>query len=340
MMTTYTPMTAMTMTGKAQWQEATAVIRAAQSVVVVTHISPDGDAIGSALGLANALREMGKQVTVANDDGVPDFVQFLPGADSIVETLGKGAWEVMISTDASDELRTGKAGEYARASSKTVINLDHHITNTMFGDIHLVVPAAVSATEIVFDWWKYAGHPLSYDVALPLMTGLVTDTIGFRISTVTARTLAIAQELMQTGVSLAMVTARTLDSKSFKTVNLWKHVMPSIELDGQVIQATVRQEDIAQAGLDEMTDGGLVSFLNTVNEANVAVVFKEQTGNRVELSIRSKPGFDVSGVAYALGGGGHKQAAGATVPGTLDEVRTRILALLQEVAANGKVQPG
>jgi phosphoesterase RecJ-like protein len=328
-------------TTQPQWNAATNAIRAAHTVLVVSHISPDGDAIGSSLGLANALREMGKTVTVANDDGVPDYLRFLPGAASIVTRLAEGRWDVMISTDASDEIRTGACGAYGRAHSQQVINLDHHITNTYFGDVFLVVPGAVSATEIVFDWWQHAGHPLSQAVALPLLTGLVTDTIGFRVTAVSARTLAIAQALMQAGASLPLVTARTLDTRSYRTVELWKQILPSVLMQGQIILATVRLSDLERAGLDHVTDGGMVSFLNTVDEALIAVVFKEQPETRVEISFRSRPGYDVAGVAIGLGGGGHKQAAGVTLPGTLAEVQARVLPLLQQVIDSSTLQqPG
>src|SRR5690349_12927277 len=113
------------------WHEAAAAIREAQTIVIVTHVNPDGDAIGSALGMANALREMGKAVTVADDDGVPDYLEWLPGSDTVVTELSESRWDVMISTDASDEARTGNVGTYARANSLRVINLDHHVTNTL-----------------------------------------------------------------------------------------------------------------------------------------------------------------------------------------------------------------
>jgi phosphoesterase RecJ-like protein len=322
----------------AAWERATEAIQQADSVLIVTHVSPDGDAIGSALGLANGLRAIGKEVTVADDDGVPDYLQFLPGADTLVAALHAGAWDVLISTDASDEDRTGEVGVYGRAHSQTVINLDHHVTNTYFGDIHLVVPEAVSATEIVFDWWNHAGIPWSREIAVPLLAGLVTDTIGFRTSSVTARTLSVAQSLMEHGASLTEITARTLDSMTYKELELWKRVLPSSELHGQVIAASVRQSDIFAAGLDEVTDAGLVSFLRTVNEARIAVVFKQEAEREIKLSMRAKRGYDVASVAYQLGGGGHKQAAGATLYLSLEEARAKVLPLLQQAAAEGELE--
>jgi phosphoesterase RecJ-like protein len=320
-----------------EWERATEAIQNAESVLIVTHISPDGDAMGSALGLANALLAMGKQVTVADDDGVPDYLEFVPGSDRVVKQLDDGSWDVMISTDASDEVRTGEVGKYGRTHSRTVINLDHHATNTYFGDIYLVVPEAVSATEIVFDWWEHIGINWQPEIAVPLLTGLVTDTRGFRTSAVTARTLGIAQSLMERGASLTEITARTLDSKSYKEVEVWKQALPSVQLHGEVIVASLRQSDMFAAGLDEMTDAGLVSFLNTVDEARIAVVFKEEAPQEIKLSLRAKPGYDVASVAYQLGGGGHKQAAGATLYLSLEEARAKVLPLLQIAAKEGEL---
>ena len=323
---------------QAEWARAIEAIEAAQSILVVTHVSPDGDAIGSTLGLANALKHMGKMVTVADDDGVPEFLQFLPASNSFVTELTSGKWDVMISTDASDEDRSGKVGIYGREHSETVINLDHHVTNTYFGDIHLVVPTAVSATEIVFDWWQHADIEWTYGVAMPLLTGLVTDTLGFRTSNVTARTLEVAQTLMSHGASLSEAMARTLESKTWKEVALWKRVLSTAQLHGQVVEAVITPADLEAIGMDDMGDAGLVGFLRKVNEARIAIVFKQDNDEEVRISMRSKPGYDVADVAFGLGGGGHKQAAGATIYGTLEEARAKVLPLLQAAVKKGKLE--
>lgn len=317
------------------WNEATAAVQAAQRILLVTHVSPDGDAIGSLLGLTNALRTMGKIVDAAVDGGVPDFLGFLPGSDTVLSKLDGGAWDVLISLDASDEARTGAVGAVGRANSAKVINLDHHATNTMFGDVHLVLPEAVSAAEVVYLWLEAMPFSLSRDVAVPLLTGLVTDTLGFRTSNVKAQTLSIAQVLMQAGASLTEITARTLDNKSFETVILWRHALTTVTFENQVIAAVVSQETLKQVNLREPTDAGLAGFLVKVDEAMVAVVFKELEDSRVEISLRSKPGYDVAQVAFAVGGGGHRQAAGATIPGPLPDAISRIMPMLYQVTAEG-----
>ncbi|GAB4522277.1 MAG: bifunctional oligoribonuclease/PAP phosphatase NrnA [Anaerolineae bacterium] len=321
------------------WQAATDAVHAAQTILVVTHMNPDGDAFGSLLGLTNALRGLGKTVNCAVDDGLTsESMMFLPGSNTVLEKLNKGTWDLMISVDASDEERTGKVGAYGRANSAKVINLDHHPTNTLFGHIHLIDPAAVSASEIIFRWLKTMDYPFSTDVVVPLLTGLVTDTIGFRTNNVTAATLGLAQEMMQYGASLTEITERTLDNRPYQVVNLWKEALSSVALyEHNVIAATITLDDIKKAGMHEMTDGGLVNFLIKVNEASIAVVFKATEEGEVSVSIRAKPGFNVADVAFSLGGGGHILAAGATIPGPVEEARKRVIPLLQEAAKRGKL---
>jgi bifunctional oligoribonuclease and PAP phosphatase NrnA len=323
----------MTNSREAQWAEATEAVKQAASILVVSHVSPDGDAIGSLLGLTLALREMGKKVDAVVDGGVPDFVRYLPDSGTVQGKRKRGKWDLMISSDASDEERTGLVGIYGRKHSTKVINLDHHPTNTYFGDIFLVVPTAVSATEIVYHWLTDMGHPISQPVATALLTGLVTDTMGFRTNNVIGKTMGIAQQLMDAGAPLYEITQRTMVSKPYRDIAVLSSAYPSVKMQGTIISGIVSQEDLKKAGQHEATDGGLVSQLITASEALIAVVFKELPDNKVELSFRSKPGVDVGSVAFGLGGGGHKQASGATIDGPLDAAIARVLPLLEAAAA-------
>jgi phosphoesterase RecJ-like protein len=320
------------------WDDAERAVLTAETILIVSHLSPDGDAVGSLLGIANALRALGKTIVSALDDSVPDILRFLPNSDTVQTTLTDGDWDLMISVDSSDEERTGKCGAYGRLHSKTVINIDHHATNVMFGNIHLVDPTAVSATEVIFQLLKTMNFKFSPEVATPLLTGLVTDTLGFRTNNVKPDTLLIAHELMGYGASLTEITARTLGNKSFLVVNLWKYALATVQLhEGGVISAEITQESLKRAGLNDLTDSGLVGFLVKVNEAMISVVFKETIDGRIEISLRSKPGFDVSAVALSLGGGGHQQASGATIDGPMESAKKRVLPLLRNCAKEGKL---
>lgn len=317
------------------WMAATQAVNAAQTILIVTHIKPDGDAIGSLVGLANALRERGKTVEAAVDGGVSSLFLFLPGAEDVKSALETGDWDLMISVDASDVDRIGFAGQYGWMHSKKVINLDHHPTNTGFGDVLLVVPEAVSATEIIFSWLRALEQPISPEIATPLLTGLVTDTIGFRTSNVTPFSLDVARQLMEAGAPLADIVQRTLVSKPYSTIALWRESLQSVKLESSIISAVITRANLKRANLFEVTDSGLIGLLIAVEEAAVAVLFKEQVDGKVEVSLRSKPGFDVSQIAFSLGGGGHKQASGATIDGPVEAAQARVMPLLQAVVKEG-----
>lgn len=319
------------MTLTTQWNEAYQAVQQAQRILVVTHISPDGDAIGSMLGTANALRAIGKSVDTAVDEGVPPFLAFLPQSQHIMAELNSGQWDLMISVDASDEQRTGAVGAYGRANSTQVINLDHHATNTGFGNLHLIDPQAVSATQIVYEWFAWCGFPITYEVAVPLLTGLVTDTLGFRISGVTPRTLEIAQALMQAGASLPEITARALDTMTYNGLRLWALALNRATLENGVMYASLTRDDYVLAGTDD--EAGLSGFLVRVQEAKISAVFNEQPDGKINVSMRAKKGYDVAQVALMFGGGGHKPAAGATIDGTLEQVRAQVLAALFEMVS-------
>ena len=318
-----------------QWEEAAEAIGSAESILVVAHIAPDGDAVGSLLGIAQPLRAREKSVTAAIDDGVPLELRFIPGSETVVSAVTEGAYDLMIAVDSSDLERMGEAGAYGLAHSGQTINLDHHPTNTGFGDIHIVVPQAVGAVEIVYDLLAYLDYELTADIAYALLTGLVTDTQGFRVNSTNSRTLEIAQDLMNRGAPLAQIMAKTLNSRPYAEVELWKQVLPSVRLESGLIYATVRQSDIRSVGMEKMVDGGLVSYLVNVDQAKVSVVFKELPERQVEVAFRAKPGYDVASLAYILGGGGHTLASGCTVEGTIAQVQDKVLSLAHRVIAQG-----
>ncbi len=316
------------------WARALDAIAAAQTILIVSHLAPDGDAIGSLLGMSLALRGRGKIVTAAIDEGVPEELAFVPGSDMVLPALSSGDFDLMLCLDASDVERIGEVGKYGLAHSRRVINLDHHPTNTRFGDIHLIAPCAVAAAEIVYDLLTFARWQISRDMAYALLVGLVTDTQGFRIPATNSRSLAIAQSLMEAGAPLSEIMARTLNRRSYAEVALWQRALPSVRLQAGLISATITQQDLKTAGLETMTDGGLVSHLVNVDTAKVAVVFKELPG-AVEVSFRAKPGYDVASLAFGLGGGGHVLAAGCTLAGGLQTARAIVLPLAHQAIAEG-----
>ncbi len=319
------------------WTDANRLIQAAQRVIIVTHQAPDGDAIGTMLGMLHALRALGKEVDAAVDGGVPAYLRFLPASGEVSPELSMGHWDVCLSVDASDEARSGACGAYARANSTSVINLDHHVTNTGFGDVQLVVPAAVSAAEVAYDWLMVGlGLTIGAETAQSLLTGIVTDTLGFRTSGVKPRTLQIAQELMAAGGNLTEITARTLDTRPLDSLLIWREALQSLTLQDGVIWAVVPAEAFERLHIDPSVELNLSEFLVGVNEAMVSATFKQQFDGEIRLSMRAKLGFDVGEVAKALGGGGHRQAAGATLHGPLEDAIARVIPMLKDVVLRGE----
>jgi phosphoesterase RecJ-like protein len=318
-------------TSATQWDEAARAIRDAQRILIVTHVRPDGDAVGSMLGLMLYLESLGKSVHAAVDGGMPDFLAFLPGSERVSSSVKTGDFDVMIAVDASDAERTGNCGAYGFAHSKAVLNIDHHRTNTEFGQIHLIMPSAVSTTEVLYHWFTTMKVNITPEMAAALLTGLVTDTMGFRTNHTRASTLAVAQVLIAEGASLHDIMERTLNTQKFYVVELWKRALATVRLQFGVISAAITLADLREMNLPEVPDTGLVTWLASVEEAYIAVLFKENSDHTVTISIRSKVGVDISGVALALGGGGHSQASGATLDGSLETVIPAVLERLHEV---------
>jgi phosphoesterase RecJ-like protein len=317
------------------WNEAKALVDSAHNIVIVTHVSPDGDAIGSLLGLAWSLRQLGKQVTVAVDDGLPAGFAFLPGAADIQANLNGVQPDLVIAVDCGDRSRMGEVGAAATAAHPPLINLDHHVTNTQFGDANLVDGGTVAAAEGVFDWLPRLGVTLDPTIATCLLTGIVTDTLCFRTDNVTAAVLGKAQQLMEAGAQLSDITQRTVMRMPYESLKLWSAVMPTVRMDNHVIWAVIDKATRESLNYTNKRDGGLVSLLVSADEAYISAVFREQDDGRVEIGFRAVPGFDVASVALALGGGGHALASGCTLDVPLAEAIDRVLPMLKDAAAKG-----
>lgn len=317
------------------WAEASAMVAAAQRVLIVTHVGPDGDAIGSLLGLASALRGLGKTVITAVDDGVPPDLRFIPGASQVHAALDGAQVDLCIAVDCGDERRMGAAGQVVRRTGRPLVNLDHHPTNTLFGDANLVDPQTVAAAEGVLDWLDYMQVPLDETTAYCLLTGMVTDTLCFRTDNVTVGTLDKVQRLMDLGASLSEIVQRTVNRKTYAGLRLWQAAIPGVRLEEHVIWATITREMYTQSGFEGTDDDGLVSLLVQVEEAYISAVFRETRNGTVEIGLRAVPGFDTSAVAVLLGGGGHRLASGATVNEPLETLVPRVVALLKEAVRAG-----
>jgi phosphoesterase RecJ-like protein len=304
----------------------------AQRVLVVCHLRPDGDAIGSLLGLGLALRSQGKQVQMISEDGVPPSCRHLEGSQEI-RRRSQGDFDLVCVVDSSDPQRVGAA---VPEGVVVDINIDHHPTNTYFARINLVDEQAASTAELIVALLSLWGVEITPDIAAALLTGLVTDTIGFRTSNVTPRTLRLAAELMERGADLAMLYRRALVDRSFEAMRLWGAGLSRLERNGRLLWTTLTLDDRNAAQYPGRDDADLINVLSAVEGADISIIFVEQPNGRVKVSWRAQPGFDVSKIAASLGGGGHAAAAGAEVQGGLPEVQAQILELTRPLLNGGK----
>ena len=298
----------------------------ARRLLLVTHVAPDGDAIGSLLGLGWLLRAQGKDVIMACEDPVPEVYTWLPGSSQIVKQ-GDGAHDLVISLDCSDRRRMGDVG-VGDDDLIPVVNIDHHVTNTLFGILNWVDPTSVATAQMVLHLLDVLGWELPEHVAVCLLTGLVTDTRCFRTPNVDQAALGSALRLMEAGASLSQVTQRVLEQRPLASVRLWGQAINQLQLQDGILWTEVTSSMRQQWSCSEDGDSGLTNFLSGVREAGIVVVFTERDIGTVDVGMRAKPGQDVAQVALRLGGGGHPQAAGCTIKGNLAMAKDQVFAEL------------
>ncbi|MBI3763252.1 MAG: DHH family phosphoesterase [Chloroflexi bacterium] len=327
---TVSPLPANSSDGNARLSAARERLHSASHILLVTHVSPDGDAIGSLCGLGLALRHLGKKVTLACDDPVPEIYKFIPASLEVVKApRANFPADLFIAVDCADLARAGKVSQAAGRAPD--FNFDHHLTNPAFAEFNFVDADAAATAEVLYESLDSLGLPLTLDVAECLLTGLIADTIGFRTSNVNQRTLRTAMGLMGAGASLPNLYDLTLNRRSFAAARLWGEGLVRLQLDDGLVWTTLPLHARAAAGYRGIGDADLVNVLTTIYEAKVAIVFVERAGGEVKISLRAHPGVDVSIVAQAFGGGGHAAAAGAEVKGTLEEVQARVLPMVREL---------
>jgi phosphoesterase RecJ-like protein len=306
---------------------ATRYLQAAQSIYIACHIMPDGDAIGSLLALGLTLQRLGKSYTMACADPVPAKFGFLAGAHGVV-SRPPTVEQVIVTVDVSDIERLGPLYGEASFRSRSVINIDHHITNTRFGTVNLV-RALPSTAEIVYALLRRLRVPPDRDIATALLTGLLTDTRCFRTGNVTARQLRTAIALMGAGASLAELTELLFNREPASTICLWGQALAGVQTKGRVIWAEINRDMMRRCRASPNDADGLSSFLASTMGVDAALVLREKEDGRIEVSMRAGPGWDISGVALQLGGGGHPRAAGCTLAGTMSAVRERVLSAVE-----------
>ena len=309
-------------------KQASELIRSVRHPLLICHVSPDGDAVGSLMGLGLALRQMGLVPTMACSDPVPNRFNYVPGVDAVVLKVSD-AFDLVVSIDSSDLKRLGHFPQMPSFGGVPLLNIDHHLTNLYFGDVNLVDPQASSAAEVVLRLLEYMSVPLDADVATCLLTGIVTDTRGFRTSNVTIQVMEAALQLMEAGASLPYITHHGFNRRPTAVILLWSAALRHLQIRDRVIWTSIPQAMRREVGYAGNGDAGLASFLVSADDADVAAVFVEGEDGRIEVGLRAVPGFDVAQVALQFGGGGHALAAGCTLPGPMEDAQAQTLAALQ-----------
>ena len=295
-------------------------IQKRQRFVITAHARPDGDAIGSQLAMAHALRYLGKNVRIVNCDPAPSQLQAFPGVRDIeIAERVEDPGDAVIVMESGDLARTGVAG----LDRGFIINIDHHVGNTKFGAVNWLDMSAAACGEMVFDFVRELGVPLTYEIALHVYVAILTDTGSFRHSNITPRTFDICRQCVDADVNPNAVARSIFDSNSLGHLKLFGAVLHRMQIDdsGRVAILAVDRQLAAECGGTYEDTEGLVNLPMSVKEIQAVVFFKEVGPADWRVSMRSKGPVDINEVATAFGGGGHKNASGCSAVGRLDDLK-------------------
>lgn len=298
--------------------------------LLIAHPRPDGDTIGTTLALRLALMALGKSPVVACVHPLPDNLAYLPGADAFVEDVAEDAdIDLVVAIDMSDLKRTGGIYKETWRGRFPLIVIDHHETNAEFGDLNLVEAASAATALLMDEVIEALGVQVVDDIATCLLVGLLTDTRGLRTETTTPAVLRKVSALIEAGGDYLGVMQKTLDAVAYTKMRAWGVALNRLQLEDRIGWTTFPITEKDALGISDHDDLDFGNFLSRVAEAKIVAALIEMRDGTVKVSMRARPGYNVAGVADALGGGGHRQAAGCTLDGPLDEAVARILPMLR-----------
>jgi bifunctional oligoribonuclease and PAP phosphatase NrnA len=307
-------------------------IRVRRRFVVSSHARPDGDAIGSSMAMAFALRALGKEAHVVNRDPAPGSLIEFPGVPEIeIASSVNGHYDAAIIMECGDLARTGISG----LDRSFIINIDHHPGNAGFGHLNWFDPSAAACAEMVFQLIETLGVPLSIEIATHVYLAILTDTGSFHFSNMTPRTFEIARRVVEAGVDPAQIARRVYDSNNLGRVKLFGAVLNSMQIDrtGRIAVLYIDHQMARDAGGTYDDIEGLINEPLTVKDLLAVVFFKQSEGSEYRVSLRSKSTIDVGAVAKQFGGGGHKNAAGCTVVGDVDDLKRLFIERIEAALA-------
>jgi bifunctional oligoribonuclease and PAP phosphatase NrnA len=315
------------------YEDIAARLHAAESITVISHYRPDGDAIGSSLAVALALQAMGKKVRVLNEDTVPETLKFLPGS-AMVEQPGaeKITSDIVIAVDCATRERLG-ANCLAVLQAPLWINIDHHRSNEDYGDLHFIDSESPATGEIIFNLLTTTGLPLTRDTGSNLYVAISTDTGSFQYQGTTARTYEIGAALIRLGVDVSTLARDTYENFPRRRIELLRGLLNTMEIthSGRVASWGLTRALAESTGMKPEDAEGLIDTLRSIQGVVIAAAFEELPEGKVRLSLRSKnPQIDVGKVCAVFGGGGHAMAAGARLRGPLSDAKLRVFQAIDE----------
>ncbi|MEW6616371.1 MAG: bifunctional oligoribonuclease/PAP phosphatase NrnA [Thermodesulfobacteriota bacterium] len=302
-------------------------IKSNKAFLIASHINPEGDAIGSALALAISLNNIGKEVTVFNQGPIPRNLQFLPMSAEIVHNPDKIGvnFDVAFVLDCGDLDRVGNGIEKIRKIRK-IINIDHHITNSKFGDVILVDSESSSTAELIYNVLKEIPIEVTYEIALNIYTAILTDTGAFCNSNTTEGAFHIASEMVKMGVNPSSVAEKIYKQMPVSRLKLLGLVLNTLEIldNGRIASVVAKLSLLKKTGATPELTEDIVNYPRSISGVKVAVLFKEVSKNHYKISLRSNKDVDVADIAREFGGGGHPNASGGNVGGSLLEVKRKV----------------
>ena len=299
-------------------------IKKAKRIVILTHENPDGDAVGSSLAMYIALKEMGKEPDIIIPE-LPKVFNFLPEVENIKKEGAKEPYDLAIALDcATIKMLNGWANYFEDAKSK--VTIDHHGTNTMYGDYNYVNPDAPACAQTLISIIQYFGIDIDKKIGTCLLTGIITDTGGFQYQSTTPETFEFAAELLQTGVNVSDIYKRVMNTKTKANFELRKRAIDRMEFyeDGKIALTYITKQDEEEAGAETGDYEGIVEEGRAIEGVEVSIFLRE-TAKGFKASLRSNYYVNVSDVCLMFGGGGHIHAAGCTIAQNLEQVKEKIL---------------
>jgi phosphoesterase RecJ-like protein len=306
--------------------------------VIMSHVRPDGDAIGSQLALGFSLMAMGKTVHLINEDGVPESMEFLKGSEIITRPPGEPLdVQVAIALDTATKPRLGDGALHAASKADLWVNIDHHISNPLYGDVNVIDATSPATGQILYEMIRALGMPLPPETRDAIYVAVSTDTGSFQYGSTTAKTYEMAAELIRRGLDVGKINVDTYDSNPFRKLELMRALLNTLQIspDGKLAHWELRDATRISLNLQPDDSEGLIDLIRGVKGVRVAAFFEELVGGKIRVSMRSKDkGVNVCNVAAKFGGGGHALAAGIRMAGPLEQARGQVLAALNEALQN------